>query len=260
LDAAGLVDVQGRVRALVLELARPAAWAPVARVWNGVQSDLGLPAPAIAVSGTDGFQLWFSLSEPVALASAKTFVQALTHRYLQGVAPHRIRCLPQAPGMSEPVRDASTPALTTALAATEPLVMPGTQTAAEQWSAFLAPDLAPLFAETPWLDLPPADDGQAQLLAGLASIPPAAFAEALLRLAQAAEPAPGTRAAQASAPPSTPAPASVLEGSAQRFLLDVMNDEAAPLALRIEAAKALLPYSVSERVPDRLLDQTPDRR
>jgi hypothetical protein len=29
---------------------------------------------------------------------------------------------------------------------------------------------------------------------------------------------------------------------AKRFLLAVMNDAAAPLALRIEAAKALLPY------------------
>lgn len=29
---------------------------------------------------------------------------------------------------------------------------------------------------------------------------------------------------------------------AKRFLLSVMNDKAAPLALRIEAAKALLPH------------------
>ena len=29
---------------------------------------------------------------------------------------------------------------------------------------------------------------------------------------------------------------------AKRFLLSVMNDEAAPLALRIEAAKELLPH------------------
>jgi len=31
--------------------------------------------------------------------------------------------------------------------------------------------------------------------------------------------------------------------NAKQFLLKVMNDEAAPLTLRIEAAKALLPYT-----------------
>jgi hypothetical protein len=36
---------------MVLELARPAEWPPLARVWQAVQAELGLPAPAIAVSG-----------------------------------------------------------------------------------------------------------------------------------------------------------------------------------------------------------------
>ena len=64
LDAAqaGLVDPRGRVRALVLELARPAAWEPLATVWRGVQADLELPAPAIAVSGVDGYQLWSAVA------------------------------------------------------------------------------------------------------------------------------------------------------------------------------------------------------
>ncbi len=248
-DAAGLVDVQGRVRALVIELARPATWAPIAQVWSGVQSDLGLPAPAIAVNGTDGYQLWFSLNEPVPLAAGHTFLQALSHRHLQGVPAHRLRCLPELPAASATTGDGAGSAPLQAA-----LVMPGTQTAAEQWSSFLAPDLAPLFAETPWLDLPPAEDGQAQLLAGLSSISPAAFAAALLRLAQTVPPTadsaprhPSMPAAPVDAPSIGAGPAG--EGSPQRFLLDVMNDEAAPLALRIEAAKALLPYSLGGRPP-----------
>ena len=53
-------------RALMLALAQPGSWAGLAKVWQGVQADLELPAPAIAVSGTDSYQLWFSLAQPVA--------------------------------------------------------------------------------------------------------------------------------------------------------------------------------------------------
>ena len=58
-----LVGREGQVRALVLGLARPADWSALSAVWQGVQADLELPAPAIAVAGTDGLQLWFSLSQ-----------------------------------------------------------------------------------------------------------------------------------------------------------------------------------------------------
>ena len=37
----------------------------------------------------------------------------------------------------------------------------------EHWSAFVAPDLAHIFNDTPWLDLPPNLEGQAELLARL---------------------------------------------------------------------------------------------
>lgn len=55
----GLIDADGRVRAMVLGLARPArcrrAVGAVAR--GAVRS--GKPAPAIAVNGIDSYQLWF---------------------------------------------------------------------------------------------------------------------------------------------------------------------------------------------------------
>lgn len=56
---------EGVVRALVLELARPADWGLLSPVWRGLQTDLALPAPAVMVSGVDGYQLWLSLAEPV---------------------------------------------------------------------------------------------------------------------------------------------------------------------------------------------------
>jgi len=87
----------------------------------------------------------------------------------------------------------------------------------------VAPDLAPVFAEEPWLDTPPGEEGQADLLARLQSIKSAAL--------------PGPAAAAAAG--ATPAPAT--NSDPKRFLLEVMNDASVPLALRIEAAKALLP-------------------
>lgn len=192
----------GDVRALLLELARPADWDTLGAVWRGVQADLQLPAPGIAVSGTDGLQLWFSLQQPVTEARGGDFLARLRTRYLGGVASARMRLL--------------------ASSALPPI--PAQEAATGNWSAFVAPDLAPVFADTPWLDVPPGADGQADLLARLESIKPAAFEAALPALA-----------------PATP---SSQDGTAdiepRRFLQRVLNDETVTLALRIEAAKALL--------------------
>ncbi len=241
--ASGLIDAQGRVRALVLELRRPADWPQLATLWRGVQADLALPAPAIAASGTDGLQLWFSVQEPLTVAQAHAFLTLLRQRYLPDVAAQRLRLLPAAPtdGTSSPQHAQPVPAL---------------QAASGNWSAFLAPDLAPIFAETPWLDVPPSAEGQASLLTHLASMAPAELAAAQAQLAPAPDAAASTAAApaalphptlaspEAAAPPST-APASHTPATQwedpKRFLLAVMNDGSVPLALRIEAAKALLP-------------------
>lgn len=217
--APSLIDAHGQVRAMVLELARPADWGALSAVWQGVQADLALPAPAIAVSGTDGFQLWFSLAQPVPAAQARTFLDGLRARYLQGIRPERLRLLPQVDGAS---------------VVHAPLI-PAPQADPDQWSAFVAPDLAPVFADTPWLDIPPGLDGQADVLASLRSIQSADFQRVLAELEPAAAQATGE------ATVSTPAPSFSGSGSdPRRFLLAVMNDETVALALRIEAAKALL--------------------
>ena len=67
----------GTVRAMVLELVRPADWTLLSTLWRGVQTDLELPAPAIAVSGIDAYRLWFSLAEPASAAQARAFLEAL---------------------------------------------------------------------------------------------------------------------------------------------------------------------------------------
>jgi hypothetical protein len=206
----------GEVRALVLEVARPADWEVLGKVWQGVQADLDLPAPAIAVSGVDAYQLWFSLREPVSAAQARGFLDAVRRRYLPEVPADRV-------GMNPP--DAP---------------MPPTQTATGRWSAFVTQDLAGLFADEPWLDLPPGLDAQADLLSRLHSIKPADWARALQRLQPAVA---DTRAS------TSPAPSADEQPDPKRFLLGIMNDRAIELHLRIEAAKALLPYFEEPRSP-----------
>lgn len=211
--AASLLDPEGRVRVALLALTGPADWTLLSTVWRGVQAELELPAPAIAVAGQGGYQLWFSFVEPTALGLAKSFVEALQLRYLGGVASGRVSTL--APCRAD---------------------LPPRQMDVQQdfWSAFVAPDLAPVFAAEPWLDIPPSPEGQADLLCRLESIKPAALQLALSRLgvqvfsppSLLAEPA-GTATATASLDPTS-------------FLLKVMNDESVAMALRIEAAKALL--------------------
>ena len=97
-----LIDASGQVRAMVLELARPADWTMLSRVWQGVQVDLELPAPAIAVSGTDGYQLWFSLLEPVPAPQAMEFLESLRRRYLSDVRPQRVGRMPAWDASSPP--------------------------------------------------------------------------------------------------------------------------------------------------------------
>jgi hypothetical protein len=199
-------EADGRVRALVLSLARPADWAALGRVWQGVQTDLGWPAPGIAVSGTDACQLWFSLAEPVSAAEAHALLEHLRTRYLADIPPHRVELLPSQDGAR------SAP------------VIPTLQADGEVWSAYIAPDLAPVFAETPWLDIRPGSEGQAELLSRLVSIRAAEY--------QAALPVAGVPAAGSAATGAFTDP--------RQFLLQVMNDERVEMGLRIEAAKVLL--------------------
>lgn len=221
-EAQGLVTPDGRVRALVLELARPADWSALSTVWQGVQADLELPAPAIAVSGIDGYQLWFSLAEAVPVAQAKAFLEALRLRYLGMVAPQRIGLMP--------MEDASA----SGKIQHAPMV-PAQHQDTGRWSAFVAPDLAAIFSDEPWLDVRPSPDAQANVLSRLACTQSAAFQAAMASITEK----------NVGNPDRHPVaePASLGKSlDPKRFLLDVMGDQAIALPLRIEAAKALLPY------------------
>ncbi|MEQ1683358.1 MAG: hypothetical protein ABL916_06890 [Burkholderiaceae bacterium] len=229
-QASALIDSSNRVRALVMELTRPPSWELLSRVWQGVQVELELPAPGIAVSGTDGLQLWFSLAEPVAASQAHGFLDALRLRFLPDTDPKRVRLMPTADASAlHPERHAR--------------LVPALQAETGNWSAFVAADLAPVFVDTPWLDIPPNEEGQATLLRGLVTIKPAQFDEALERLAPVPTKTDAPRALVR--PEKTPA-----DQDPRRFLQQVMNDDSVTLALRIEAAKALLQHSDGQRPVD----------
>ena len=229
-EESGLIGSDGRVRAMVLGLARPADWHALSALWRGVQVDLELPAPAIAVNGIDGYQLWFSLAEPVTVAQAHAFLDVLRLRYLGHIALDRVAMLPAV--------EASAPRQ-----AQRPPMVPALQDETGQWSAFVAPDLAAVFSDGPWLDVPPNPDGQADLLSRMAITQPAAFRHALAQLKPAAVPAsPGAPGGKID--PPNPGWASAGQGlDPKQFLLSVMHDPTVELRLRIEAAKALLPCS-----------------
>ena len=231
-----LITPDGRVRAMVLELSRPADWTVLSTLWQRVQAELGLPAPAIAVSGIDGLQLWFSLAEPVPVAQAYAFLESLCLRYLSQVATERIALRPHF--------DDSLPQKVVHAA-----LVPKLREETGRWSAFVASDLAAIFADEPWLDLPPSPEAQANVLARIESIKPMDFQNVLARM----KPVDLWRGAQAQSdassllevqdqPETNNSPSQGKGMDPKGFLLEVMNDPAVELQLRIEAAKALLPY------------------
>ena len=242
------IDPPASVRGLVMELTRPPCWEVLARVWYGVQTELDLPAPAIAISGIDGLQLWFSVAEPISVAQAQAFLEGLRAQFLPDIKRDRLRLLPAAESSAFGAQDRAQP---------HAPPVPALQAHSGNWSAFVAPDLAPVFADTPWLDVPPNEDGQAALLRGLETMKQSVFEAALANFGASTPPAspsgpsalPAASAADAFAdsftherpvtPPGDDAP--------KRFLLQVMNDVAVPLAQRIEAARVLLQHSDERR-------------
>lgn len=268
-----LIDADGQVRALVLELASAAGGEAVAALWQGLQNELELPAPAIAISGA-GYQVWLSLSEPIPVAQAREFLESLRQRLLAGIAPRHVQLLPGLPsGTTDAAEAPDTPDIPgTSVPASHARLIPAQLDESGRWSAFISPHLAAMFADEPWLDMPPSPDAQADLLLGLKSMAPADFQRARQQLAPAeavsifaAPPAPAALAGQAAAAGKQPdlenspdaqantatghqepRTASAAEQDPRRFLLAVMNDPSVEMGLRIEAAKALLPYSTPQ--------------
>lgn len=231
--ALDLLSADGRVRAMLVNFAKPGDWPQVSSLYQAVQDELDLPAPAIAVSGRKGYTVWFSLAEPVPLAPARDFLDALRRKYLADITLPNLQLRPD-----------SAQALTT--------LAPALNAATGKWSAFIDPSMGAMFVDEPGLEMAPNMDRQADILAGLKSIKVGDLQRVIGVLQTAAESAskPDPSPRERPATPRDEAPGhtrSMLSvgtdyGDPKSFLLAVMNDPSASARQRIRAAKALLPY------------------
>ena len=208
------------LRVVTITVRRSRDWPRVAELLRVLQEELQLPAPAVSVAATSGFTVWLALAEGTDPAMAGAFVLALRQRALADL-PDGDLALEVCPRSLPP--------------------MPAEDDATGRWSAFIDPGMGSLFVDEAGLDFQPPIDRQADLLAGLACIDAEALARAL---AECQPPAalPGAAAAVAAAAVTAASAGSLLGPfpGPRDFLLAVMNDASTPLALRIEAAKALL--------------------
>ena len=231
-----LLSTGGLLRCFVISVEKGCDWTSVAAFYQGLQEDLDLPAPALAVSVEDGYQIWFSLAEPIPLQLAHDFMDALSRRYLAGIKAAKLRFRPDRAGELR-----SLP------------VVPAKQANLERWSAFIDPTMGSMFVEESWLEMAPSLDKQAAMLVGLESITAPDLQKALGLLQSLPDasgvlpPEIGVDSGQIERPSGA---ASLGAGNhfthPRDFLLAVMNDPSASTDQRIAAAIALLPFCKKE--------------
>ena len=182
--AVGLADGEGLGRAVLIPFRKTGEgaehWTRLCTVANALQQDLGLPAPAVSISGDGAYGLWLSLEQPVPAAQLAEFVSLLRAAYFPDAEL-------AADGMPGPVE-----------------LPPCLNRATGMWAAFIHPGMGASFADEAGLDMAPPAAGQAAFLEGLDSIGADAFRQALGKLRPAppapAHPAAGAPAANASRP------------------------------------------------------------
>ena len=244
-----LIDTNGMVRTVVMGFDRATDWAQVATLFQNTQEDLELPAPAISVSGKAGYQLWFSLAEPVPAAQAHSFLNGLRLKYLPDTPLRHLKYYPSV--------DESTSTGQSLLKLT-----PALHKTTGKWSAFIDPSMGSMFIDEPGLGMAPNMDRQADMLAGLQSIKAADFQRVLNYLQTPVEtPLQAGGQGEGNQPPCLDERGALDTRGARTnpnignnfrpesnfrdpksFLLAVMNDSSATVGQRIKAAKALLPY------------------
>jgi hypothetical protein len=163
-DPAGGADTT-RVIAIPFQRQRDSAealhWERLCETANALQSQLGMPAPAVSIDGDQRFYLWLALEQPTPLAEARAFVAALHAAHFSdlllapdaGLAPALPPCLNQA---------------------------------TDKWAAFIHPGMGASFAAEAGLEMAPPEAGQAAFLEGLHAAGAEQFAQAMRRLQPAA--------------------------------------------------------------------------
>lgn len=164
--ASSLVGDDGRVRAMVIPFNKTTDgdeaqhWTRLCAVANALQTQLGFPAPAVSISGANGYGLWLSLETPVGAAQAQEFLGLLRQAYFPEVEL-------SADAVSEPVD-----------------LPPCLNQRTGKWSAFIHPGMGASFADESGLEMAPPLAGQVAFLEGLQGINETQFMRGLDALQQ----------------------------------------------------------------------------
>lgn len=235
-----LIGPNSTVRTMAAIFEKAGDWEDVARLYQAIQDELELPAPAISVSGHGGYTLWFSLTKAIPAPIATAFLEALRRKYLAEMPLSSVAFHPDTEG---PNRLPLAPAL---------------DETTGKWSAFIDPSMGGMFVDEPGLEMAPNLGRQADMLDRLESIKQADLERAtgVLLASDNADSSGSAEHVESGRndddkQSTKRRPASKLLGGSKYyadprdFLLAVMNDPSASAKQRIKAAKALLPY-VSE--------------
>ncbi|QBE65964.1 hypothetical protein [Pseudoduganella lutea] len=179
----------GAVRAIVIPFERQRdadgamQWERLCAVANALQGELGLPAPAVSISGAAGFRLWLSFERPMPIVQAQVLLDLVRTAYCPDMPP--------LTGIGAPIE-----------------LPPCRNAATDKWAAFIHPGMGASFADEPALDMMPPLAAQVAFLQGLQPIDDEQLRHAL-DILQAAQPetvpAPAPRAAATEHAPVAPA-------------------------------------------------------
>ena len=163
-----LVSDEGLTRAIVIDFPRAPEdeerhWVQLCEVANTLQEKLGLPAPAVSVTGANAFRLWLSLREPVPVAEVRRFLSLLRSAYFPELALHAESAVALPPCLNADTG---------------------------KWAAFIHPGMGAAFAGEAGLDIAPPAAAQLAFLEGLESITRSQFEEAMAAMHRPREAAP----------------------------------------------------------------------
>ncbi|HEX8406813.1 MAG TPA: hypothetical protein VF670_19470 [Duganella sp.] len=142
-----LADADGMARAFVIEFRKlpdDGHWSQLCETANALQTELGLPAPAVSVSGGDSYGLWLSLETPVPATRLRELKALLHQAYFAQQETDLDKTAVELP--------------------------PSLHQASGLWAAFINPGMGASFADDLGLDMQPPVVAQTSFLEGLRSI------------------------------------------------------------------------------------------
>lgn len=142
-----LTGGDGLARALVIEFRKlpdDGHWSQLCETANALQTELGLPAPAVSVSGGDSYGLWLSLEAPVPAARLRQLKTLLHQAYFAQQEIDIDKSVVELP--------------------------PSLHQSSGLWAAFINPGMGASFADDLGLDMQPPVAAQTAFLEGLRGI------------------------------------------------------------------------------------------